>query len=281
MRVPVPDARFLFGDGDHESESTGSEASGVKRPRLCAKVAGFSLHAGRFVHASDRDGLERLCRYGLRAPFSQERLSLAEDGRVIYRLARPWPDSAGVTQLVLEGTELLARLAALVPAPYLNMIRYHSVFASRSKWRSRLPAPAERRVGGEEPAAPSSAPSSGGAETGTPPPTAPSPPPCRRLRIPWAVLLARVLYLDALLCVKCGGKRKVLAFLTDPQVVKKILSHLGLETAPLPLAPARVGERELRLWPWDESETEVEAEASGRGSWEEDSGEREWERGPP
>ena len=91
MRVPVPDARFLFGDGDHESESTGPEATGVKRPRLCAKVAGFSLHAGRFVHAADRDGLERLCRYGLRAPFSQGLENLVEPTRVCPLLQAEMP----------------------------------------------------------------------------------------------------------------------------------------------------------------------------------------------
>lgn len=48
MRVPVPDARFVFGDGDHEGESAesdGAGSAGTRRPRLCAKVAGFSLHA--------------------------------------------------------------------------------------------------------------------------------------------------------------------------------------------------------------------------------------------
>ena len=128
---------------------------------------------------------------------------------------------------------------------------------------------------------PSSAPASGGGASGceTSDP-APSPPPsCRRRWMPWAVLLSRVLYLDALLCVKCGGKRKVLSFLTDPQVVRKILEHVGMETAPLPLAPARVGERELRLWTWDGSEIAAEAE---RGeSWEEESGGGDTERGPP
>ena len=73
----------------------------------------------------------------------------------------------------------MARLAALVPVPYLNMTRYHGVFASRSKWRSRLPAPAERRAAGERLGAaipsssgdavssvPSSAPAPGGAASG-------------------------------------------------------------------------------------------------------------------
>jgi len=56
---------------------------------LCAKFAGFSLHASRVVDERDRDGLERLCRYGLRTPFSEKRLSLRQDGRVAYHLRRP------------------------------------------------------------------------------------------------------------------------------------------------------------------------------------------------
>jgi len=108
---------------------------------LCAKIAGFSLHASRVVDEWDRDGLERLCRYGLRAPFSKERLSLGEDGRVTYHLRRPWPNAAGATCLVLEPTDLLRRQAALVPAPYANLVRYHGIFAGRSHSRARLPRP--------------------------------------------------------------------------------------------------------------------------------------------
>jgi len=36
----------------------------------------------------------------------------------------------------------------------------------------------------------------------------------------------------------------VLAFLTDPAVVSKILAHLGLPTAPPPLSPARLASQE-------------------------------------
>jgi hypothetical protein len=50
---------------------------------LSAMVNGFSLHAACTVDEDDREGLERLCRYGLRSPFSQERLSLLPDGRVV------------------------------------------------------------------------------------------------------------------------------------------------------------------------------------------------------
>jgi hypothetical protein len=42
-----------------------------------------------------------------------------------------------------------------------------------------------------------------------------------------------------LTCPHCGGKRKLLAFLTDPRVVEKILAHLDLPTDSPTAAPAR------------------------------------------
>ncbi len=43
---------------------------------------------------------------------------------------------------------------------------------------------------------------------------------------------------DVLLC-PCGGRRVVLAFVTEKKVVKEILDHLGLPTTGPPVAPAR------------------------------------------
>ena len=45
--------------------------------------------------------------------------------------------------------------------------------------------------------------------------------------------------MDALACPKCNTPMVVLAFLTDPAVVLRILEHLGLPTDPIRLAPAR------------------------------------------
>lgn len=46
-------------------------------------------------------------------------------------------------------------------------------------------------------------------------------------RLDWATLLARVFAIDVLRCSACGGRRRVLAFLTDSTVVAKILVLLG------------------------------------------------------
>jgi len=233
LRAPAP-ADQLSWEQDHESDS---------RPTLRCKVAGFSLHAGRWAPAADREALERLCRYGLRAPFSQERLSRREDGQVVYELRRPWPNASGVRILVLEPAEFLRRLAALIPAPGLPLTRYHGAFANRSKLRSRLPAPPPRPQP-EDPAGPGAG-AKGAAEAesrGSSDGAGGEPVRSGRTRVPWAQLLYRILFVDALLCPRCGGRMKVLAFLSDLAVARRILESLGLETTAPPLWPARSSE---------------------------------------
>ncbi len=58
-------------------------------------------------------------------------------------------------------------------------------------------------------------------------------------RYAWALLLARIYELFPLLCPKCGGEIRIIAFLTEASAVREILSHLGEPTSPPPIAPAR------------------------------------------
>jgi hypothetical protein len=78
-----------------------------------AEVSGFNVHAGVAVRAGDREGLERLCRYCARPPFSLERLSLLPDGRLAYLLRKPRRN--GATHLVMTPMQLLARISSLIP----------------------------------------------------------------------------------------------------------------------------------------------------------------------
>ena len=86
-----------------------------------ASQDGFSLHADRVVHENDRQGLEQLCRYGLRPAIAAERLRATEDGRLAYRLKRRFSD--GSREIVLTPEALLGRLAALVPRPRIHVTR--------------------------------------------------------------------------------------------------------------------------------------------------------------
>ena len=47
----------------------------------------------------------------------------------------------------MEPLQFLKRLAVLLPAPYQNLVRYHGVFANRSRYRTLLPRPPEANHG--------------------------------------------------------------------------------------------------------------------------------------
>lgn len=99
-----------------------------------ARANGFSLHAALVVPAGQRERLERLCGYILRAPLASDRLHLTHDGRVRMALRQPWRD--GTTALVFDPVEFLGRLAVLVPRPRINLLLYYGVFGARSAWRA-------------------------------------------------------------------------------------------------------------------------------------------------
>ena len=109
-------------------------ADAAAEPPRCATIAGVSLHANVCVPARDRQRLERLCRYVARPPLAGERLSVLDDGRLLYRLKRRWRD--GTTHMVFEPLELIEKLAALVPPPRLNLVRYHGVLAPAARNRA-------------------------------------------------------------------------------------------------------------------------------------------------
>jgi hypothetical protein len=96
-----------------------------------ANVAGFSLHAGVMSNAQDRGKLERRCRYITRSGVSEKRLAITTYGKVRYQLKTPYRD--GTTgdrrsHVIFEPLDFIARLAALVPKPRVNLTRFHGVF---------------------------------------------------------------------------------------------------------------------------------------------------------
>jgi hypothetical protein len=67
---------------------------------------------------------------------SEKRLSLTEHGQVRYTLKNPWRD--GTTHVIFEPLDFIARLAALVPKPRVNLTRFHGVFAPNSQHRALI-----------------------------------------------------------------------------------------------------------------------------------------------
>jgi hypothetical protein len=61
----------------------------------------------------------------------------------VYRYKQPFRD--GSTHVLLEPLDVMARLAALVPRPRLNLTRFHGVFAPNCKHRARIVPRQSRR----------------------------------------------------------------------------------------------------------------------------------------
>jgi len=85
---------------------------------------------------NQRGKLKRLCRYITRPAIADERLTHNQDGQVVLTLKTPYRD--GTTHIVMSSLEFMQRLAALVPRPRLNLIRFHGVPAPNAKPRSEI-----------------------------------------------------------------------------------------------------------------------------------------------
>jgi Putative transposase len=185
-------------------------------PQLCANAHGFSLHAGVRCEADQRRELEQLCRYVTRPAIANERLSVNRAGQVVLKLKTPYRN--GTTHIVMSPMEFMQRLAALVPRPRLHLIRFHGVLAPNAKLRAAVvPVPVQTTTAGEGDCAHAH--------------SAPR-------RMTWARLLKRVYDIDLERCA-CGGKLKIIAVIEAPEVIERILTHLGLCAQPPPRAPAR------------------------------------------
>ncbi len=55
----------------------------------------------------------------------------------------------------------------------------------------------------------------------------------------WAVLIARIYEVFPLLCPLCGGQMRLIAFITEGVQIRKILDHIGVDSQPPQISPAR------------------------------------------
>ncbi len=222
-----------------------SLALGTARPQVEAEVRphhrrvavaeGISLHADTAVHANDRQGLERLARYAARGPLAASRLSWREDGKLSYRMKRP---VRGRDVLVMTPLQLLKKLAAVTPPRGKHLVHFHGMFGPAARHRSAvvsygrpLPPPAPVEPQSVLPL--------------TPAPFAPRP--LRPPRLDWATLLRRTFGFEVLQC-SCGGRRQVLAAVTDWALLDEELRKRGLAPSlRATVVPRHLGPRQAQL----------------------------------
>ena len=179
---------------------------------LSWRHSGFSVHNTVTVAPDDGDGLERLARYLLRAPVSLERLTFDEEAGLTSYRCRPGREPFTGETAGCDATELLARVLIHIPEPRRHRVRYYGAYSSVVRARSRK---------GTQPLArPTSTEAS-----------SPTNPERRALRRLWAALIRHVYEVDPLTCPRCGEPMRILAFITEPEVVTKILHHLEVRAA--------------------------------------------------
>ena len=163
-----------------------------------------------------------LHRYIARSAVSEKRLSPTPNGNVRYQLKAPYRD--GTTHVIFGPLVFIAKLAALVSRPRVNLTRFCGVFAPNSKHRA-LVTPAKRGRGNKAKATDEE-------QDRTPAE--------QRVAMTWAQRLKRVFGIDIKTCHEYGGTVKVIACIDDPVVIEKILSHLQekLTSTPAGLRPA-------------------------------------------
>jgi len=192
--------------------------------------SGFNVHCGTSVSFSDTEAIERLARYIVRAPISQERMryipkasSPSDAGRVVYE---------GKTTGRLETfspLDFLARLVTHIPNKYEQTVRYYGYYSNKSRGvRARAYAnaielsAAAAAVNGPDTTGPTSA------QTEDPTVIIPVSLSRKRFKKNWARLIQKVYNIDPLECPKCGERMRIIAFIEEEAVIKKILSHLNL-----------------------------------------------------
>ena len=78
----------------------------------------------------------------------------------------------------------------------------------------------------------------------------------------WAVLIARIYEVFPLLCPLCGGQMRIIAFITHSADIRHILDHIGADSEPPRISPARGPPL------WEGCDAPVDDGAQGEPDWD-------------
>ena len=196
---------------------------------LSWRHTGFSVHNRVRVEPEDQPAVERLARYIMRPPISLERMRWSGDGEVLYQPKGGHDGRArqpGDVAEAFDPAEFLARVIMHIPEPRRHLVRYYGAYSNVSRGKRR------RQTEAATCAAPRDAEDAPMVRADRD-----QSPDARALRRSWAQLIKRVYEVDPLLCPSCGGEMRIIAFITDHDVVDAILRHFAKARAKSPRGP--------------------------------------------
>jgi hypothetical protein len=155
----------------------------------------------------------------IRPLLSLERLSLDErEGRVCYRYGKEDKETERMDYL-----EFIARVVSHIPDKGQVTVRYYGLYANAHRGKVKNASQVPVALGMiEEELRP--IPSKG-----------------------WAEMIRKVYEVNPMVCPKCEGQMKVIAFLTDYAVVDRIINHLKLTFVAERPPPAQLAYQEVLM----------------------------------
>jgi hypothetical protein len=177
---------------------------------LSWQPSGFSVHNRVYAHPGDGRDFEALVRYMMRSPVSLTRLRFTPGAKeVVYARKGGHDATEPGDEERIDADEFVARVLVQIPDPRRHLVRYYGAYSNRARGQRRK---AENRL---------EASGSGNVVDAVPPP-----PERAALRRRWANLIRRVYEVDPLVCPRCGAEMRVIGFITETKVIKRILDHI-------------------------------------------------------
>jgi hypothetical protein len=185
--------------------------------------SGFSVHNAVTLAPSDHQAVEALTRYMMRPPVSLARLKLLPGEHEVLHFPKGSGDDPGSAKPErIDALDYVARVLAQIPPPRKHLVRYHGFYsnAARGKRRQAIAEVSTTVEYADQPEAPA--------------------PVARAARKRWADLLRRVYEVDPLVCPRCASTMRVVGFITQPHVIRRILDHLRQSQTHRPRPPPGV-----------------------------------------
>ena len=102
-----------------------SEQTGLLKPWRLIEMAFINIAVS--CQPYQRGRLEHLWRYVTRSAVCLDRLTIRANDKIQYELKNPFRN--GTTHILFSPLDFLSKLAALVPRPHHNLVRYHGLLA--------------------------------------------------------------------------------------------------------------------------------------------------------
>ena len=166
---------------------------------LSWRHTGFGVYCGDRIYPKDARSTENMARYIIRASFSQERMKYYPDEAKVTYKSKYGKDTKEFSSL-----EWMAALVSHIPDRGGQTVRYFGRYSNavRGSLKKQDATLQWHIIEDENP---------------------------KSLNRSWARLIKKIYEVDPLICPKCGGSMRIIAFIEDYKVVRKILDWLRID----------------------------------------------------